>query len=206
MPSDTLVLTLAIQMRTSVLADIHADWLRQIYQALPSSALQLTEEISPDSTTLTVNRLALTGGSWVPSATALTANAFVPNGNATAFALSSAVTAAPPTTLVPGLALLVSGSEPMLIQSVTPIEGGTSAQIAVTRGVNQTTPDGTTEFPMITPGAHLTGASVALLRYPTPWEMLKTESLLPWANGKVQARGLLSANLQSSVNGSVLFS
>lgn len=103
---------------------------------------------------------------------------------------------APAPSISAGTALLID-HEPM---TVTAISGAT---LTVTRGQTQTTPSGTTQFPLAAASAHSSGVQVFILRYPSPWDMVTKEAMLPWTQQVAQQLGTRSATFSSSTNGSV---
>jgi len=108
---------------------------------------------------------------------------------ATVTVTQAALTQAPPVIGAGGA--VVIDTEPMMVSAVFAVSGG--IQLTLTRGTFQ-------QFPLL---AHLAGATVYALMYPSPYAMVANEALRPWMANIVRGLGSKSATLQSVVTGSV---
>jgi hypothetical protein len=58
-------------------------------------------------------------------------------------------------------------------------------------------------FPLTVLTAHAAGATISILRYASPWDMLSAEALRPWLQGVITQLGTRSATLGATVSGSI---
>jgi hypothetical protein len=83
----------------------------------------------------------------------------------------------------------------------TVLLGGEAMSVGTTVGNSCTLLRGT--LPGTVPIAHAAGASIFVLRYKSPWEMLATEALRPWMQGVIQQLGARSMTLGGTATGVV---
>ena len=181
---------LGLATTPTVLSDINTYWITQVYKA--AQGITLKADTGSVDSTLSVSSLTPGIGGYQAGLQALSSsvNGFRPS-------LSS---------VAPILAVgscFVIDQEPMTITAISGPDGSGNYALTVSRGPTQVTPNGNTDLPLAVTAAHASGAQLYPLKYATPWEMVRIECLAPYALQIVNWMGLNSANLTSSINGTV---
>lgn len=181
---------LGLATTPTVLSDINTYWISQVYKS--AQVITLTTATGSVDGTITVSGLTPGIGGYQAGLQSI---------------VSSASGFRPPVSnMAPTLSVgscFVIDQEPMTITAISGPDGSGNYTLTVSRGPNQTTPSGTTNLPLAVTMAHAAGAVIYPLKYATPWEMVRVECLVPYAQQIVNWMGINSANLSSSINGSV---
>ncbi len=182
--------SLGLATTPTVLSDINTYWMYQVYQS--AQGITLKADAAATDNSITISTLTPGIGGYRAG---LLAQAQITNG----FRVQSSAGA-------PMLSVgscVVIDQEPMTITAISGPDGSGNYLASVSRGQTQTTPAGATDFPLAVSTIHANGALVSILKYATPWEMVRVECLAPYALQIVQWMGLNSANLTSTINGNV---
>lgn len=95
----------------------------------------------------------------------------------------------------------LSAAQPLPVAGQSVLIDGEPMVTASVSGTNVTFTRGT--LPMATLQAHAAGASISILKYSDPWQMLVTEAIRPWVQGVISSLGARSMALGASVTGTV---
>lgn len=187
MPNDVVTATLKISFRALVVEALNAYWLSKAIAA--NNSMVLLDAITAEDIALRLSTISITGTLPIAARNRSAAGGAMPQQSLTRV-------------IGAGTVLLI-GQEPITVNGLPTAAEAGGWTVPVSRGTTQNGPAGASEYPLATPTAHGASTSVLVLYYTSPWEMIRVEALLPYAQGVVAAVGPDLSLFDSSITGTL---